>query len=211
MEQQITTQLPELTEADRLEYGKWWNELSETWQKAFNQVFFGKGETLLTPTDEQLHSLWHTEVLRFAGPKALYPNISFELDNLDGLSPLKKLKILVVAHHQISSIKLLTAHTALESLFVFDNCLKSISGIEKLFNLKMFYFQNNQITSLEPLKKLTQLEDVYATNNQLTNLAGITEKHSDKLRTFRILPNNNLPQKEIIKMENRIGIRCLKG
>ena len=52
--------------------------------------------------------------------------------------------------------------------------------------------------SLESLKKMTDLE-------------GITEKHSDKLLNFRILLNSKLHQREMIKLENKIGIRCLRG
>jgi Leucine-rich repeat (LRR) protein len=99
----------------------------------------------------------------------------------------------------------------LQSLFVLDNELKTLTGIENMVNLTQIYFQNNQITSIEPLRKLINLVDVFAFDNKITALKGLTEKHSRNLTNFRILPNADLPQKEIIKLENRVGIRCLRG
>lgn len=119
-------------------------------------------------------------------------------------------KVLHRAFGQIDEIPLAALHQ-LESLFVFDNQIKSLMGIENLKNLKQLYFQNNEISSLEPLKNLTELTEIYACRNKLVKLDGIGSKHARTLKMFRILPNDDLPQKEIIRMENKIGIRCLQG
>lgn len=203
--------LPPLTDAARGKYRQWWDALPAIWHRAFNQAYWGKGEVLLAPTDEELHSLWHAEVLRLAGPRALYPNLSFELDELEALRPLHHLKFLVVIHHRIRSLAPLAGLTGLTGLFVLDNALESLVGVESLKALTVLQFQYNAVASLEPLRHLTQLEEVYATHNALRSLEGITEAHSDRLRAFRVLPNAQLPQREVIKVENLMGVRCLQG
>lgn len=200
-----------LTEADVQRYQQWWDSLSDSWKKAFNKCVFNKEETTDDLSGEELHLLWFIPVVRFAGPRAPYPNMSFELEDVSGLANLKHLKIVVVIHQRVRSLRPLAALRQLESLFVSDNQLESLTGIEKLKNLKQLYFQNNEITSLEPLKDLTGLTEIYASRNKLVKLDGIGGKHARTIKMFRILPNDELPQKEIIRMENKIGIRCLQG
>lgn len=204
-------ELPPLTDADAKYYRQWWSTLSDEWKKAFNKCVFNKDETIADSADEELHTLWHTPVVRFAGPRALYPNMSFELEDVSGLADLKNLKIVVVAHQRVRSLQPLAALHQLESLFVFDNQIKSLVGVENLKNLKQLYFQSNEVTSLEPLKDLTGLTEIYASRNKLVKLDGIGSKHAKNIKVFRVLPNDDLPQKEIIRMENKIGIRCLQG
>ena len=204
-------ELPPLTDADIKHYRQWWNALSDDWKKAFNKCVFNKEETTDDLTEEELHLLWFIPVVRFAGPRALYPNMSFELEDVSGLADLKHLKIVVVAHQRVRSLQPLAALHQLESLFVFDNQIKSLAGVENLKNLKQLYFQSNEVTSLEPLKDLTGLTEIYASRNKLVKLDGIGSKHAKTIQLFRVLPNDELPQKEIIRMENKIGIRCLQG
>ena len=120
-------------------------------------------------------------------------------------------RIVIIINQRISTLQPLAALHHLERLFVFDNRLKSLTGIENLKNLKQLYFQDNEIASLEPLKDLTGLTEIYASRNKLVKLDGIGGKHARTIKMFRILPNDELPQKEIIRMENKIGIRCLQG
>jgi len=200
-----------LTEMDVKQYRQWWDSLSDNWKKAFNRCVFNREETTDDLTETELHSLWSISVVRFAGPRAPFPNMSFELEDVSGLAALKHLKIVVVSHQQVSSLQPLAALHQLESLFVLDNQIKSLTGIENLKNLKQLYFQNNEISSLEPLKNLTELTEIYACRNRLVKLDGIGSKHARTLKMFRVLPNDELPQKEIIRMENKIGIRCLQG
>lgn len=203
--------LPKRTEADDVKYQKWWNGLSDKWKKAINQAGFQKGEITDDLTLDEIHDLWHSIALRFAGPTAAYPNLTFEIGDLEGIKEIKSLKILAVMSSNITSLKPIANHTNLESLYVLDNDLRTLTGIEKLTNLKELNFQNNRVKSIEPLKKLTNLHTVSGVNNELKSLKGLTEKHSKNLRSFYVLPNDKLPQKEIIKLENKIGIRCLRG
>lgn len=203
--------LSKITEQDEEKYLNWWQNLTDTWKKAMNQVGFQKGEITDDLTVEEIHDLFHSEVLRFAGPEAMFPNLTFEIGDLEAVKDFKNLKTLVAINSGIQSLKPIANLVNLEGLFVLDNQLKTITGVEKMLNLKQFYFQNNQVISIEPLKKLTNLVDVFAFDNAIKSLKGLTENHSRNLTNFRILPNVDLPQKEIIKTENRLGIRCLRG
>lgn len=205
------TTLPEITNADKGKYQNWWNDLSDKWKKAINQAVFQKGEITDDLTIEEIHSLWYSEALRFAGPEAMFPNLTFEIGDLEAVKDFPKLKTLVATNSGIQSLKPIANLIALEALFVMDNQLKELTGIEKMVNLKKLYFQNNQVTSIAPMKKLTNLVDVFAFDNKITTLQGLTENHSRNLTNFRILPNEDLPQKEIIRTENHLGIRCLRG
>ena len=84
--------LPEITEQDKLKYQDWWNGLTDNWKKAINQVGFQKGEIADDLTIDEIHSLWHSPALRFAGPEAMFPNLTFEIGDLEGVKYLKSLK-----------------------------------------------------------------------------------------------------------------------
>lgn len=199
-----------ITAQDKAKYQNWWNGLSDQWKKAINQAGFQKGEVTDEPSIDEMHSLWHVEALRFAGPGAMFPNLSFEIGNLDGVKELTNLKVLVAINSGIRSLKPIARLVGLEGLFVMENELKTIEGIEQMKNLKQFYFQDNEVKSIESMEKLTNLVDVFAFGNKIKSLKGLSEKHSRYLINFKILPNEKLRQKEIIKTENRLGIRCLR-
>lgn len=207
----MTNTLPQITAQDKTKYQKWWHGLTDNWKKAFNQAGFQKGESTADLSLDEIHQLWHSAALRFAGPQAMHPNLTFDIGNLEGVKELENLKTLIAISSGIKSLASISNMTQLEALFVHENELEDLTGIEQLKNLGQLYCQNNKIQSLKPLKELTNLETVVAFGNRIDSLKGITEKHSRRLTNFYILPNAELPQKEIIKMESRIGIRCLRG
>ncbi|MBO9592047.1 MAG: leucine-rich repeat domain-containing protein [Niabella sp.] len=184
---------------------EWWNNLEQQWKQAFEVTFFRNSATPALPDIGQLQN---TPVLRLAGPRAPYPNMNFEITNLSGIATLQQLEILVITHQQIKDIQLLRSLKNLKSLFLFNNQIESLEGIEALTNLEQLYVQCNNITSLMPLQQLTQLREVYINDNALTSLEGLTEAHSDNLTSLFCLPNTGLKQKEIIRVENQLGIRC---
>ena len=191
---------------------KWWQDLEMQWKFAYNEAVFGKGPTIEPPGDEELMILLiRADTLRFAGPLAYNPNITTPLTNLSGLIPLYHLRYLSLTHMNITGLKELSRHTRMEHLFVYDNKLTSLEGIEGMLNLKDLYFQNNQVSDLMPIARLTNLKTIYASNNQLKKINGLSEKHGDELRKFYILPNDNLPDREIIRTQNEIGIICRTG
>lgn len=208
MDEQLN--LPPLTPASLTNYKNWWTTLSDPWKLAFNAVY-SQNYTLDLPADETLNLICNVPVMRFAGPRAMYPNLQIELDDMSGVADLTSLKILVVINHNISNLKGLEKLEHLESLFVFENKLTDISQVAALKNLKEMYFQVNEVTSLQPLKNLLKLKTLYCANNKIASLEGITEAHADVLENFICLPNVNLKDRDIIQFENKVGIRCKKG
>lgn len=189
---------------------QWWKQLPAYWKSAFNEAFLGK-DTDYTPNETDLQKIHTTPVIRFAGPRAPYPNMRTELPNLSGLEGLKNLEILVVTHHAVSDLRGIEQLTRLKSLFLFNNRLTSLHGVEKMTRLEELYIQCNAVSSLEPLRGLTRISKLYCSNNELVSFEGITPAHARSLTAFYALPNPGVPQKEVIRLENRLGIRCMKG
>lgn len=207
MELIVKTQPEELKRAQ-----KWWADLEIQWKMAYNEAVFDKGPTLESPKDDELMTLLiRANTLRFAGPLSARPNLSVELTNLSGLIPLYHLHFLSITHTKISSLMELEKHTNLKHLFLYDNQITSLKGIEGIKGLKELYVQNNLLESLKPVKKLTKLETLYCSGNQLIKINGLTEKHSDNMKRFVIMPNEHLRDRDIIKFQNKIGIICKKG
>jgi len=195
-----------------LQAKQWWGKLEIQWKMALNEAVFKKGPTLEPPTDDELMVfLIMVDTLRFAGPGAYSPNMSFQLTNLSGLAGLLRLKYLSITNMNLTSLKELAKHINLQNLFVNDNQITSLDGIQNLVQLKDLYIQNNEITDLTPIKKLTQLTTIYATGNKLKTINGFTDAHADTIRKFHGIPNEDLRDKEIIKFQNTFGIICLKG
>jgi len=190
----------------------WWQGLEMQWKMAYNEAVFGKGAVLEPPKDDELMILLvRVDALRFAGPTAVNPNMTTILTNLSGLIPLYHLTYLSLSNMRITGLKELVRHTKLTSLFVYDNHLTSLEGIEEMRSLVNLYVQNNKIKDLSPIKNLTKLKSLYVSNNQLEEISGFTEEHADNIKDFRVLPNENLKDRDIIKFQNTMGIICRKG
>lgn len=202
--------LPAITEENIAKYTLWWNTLSDAWKLVFNAVYKNLYTTDI-PDNDTLNLLCNIQVMRFAGPTAMYPNMQIELEDMSGISQLQNLKILVVVNHNITSLKGIEELKNLESLFVFENKISDISSVSCLPNLKEFYFQSNLVTSLKDLSHNYNLKTIYCSRNRLESLEGITEQHADQLTNFICLPNEFIKDREIIQFENRVGIRCNKG
>ena len=192
---------------------KWWNSLEDQWKMAFCEAFLNKGSKSsgYSPTDEELELITTAKVLRFAGPRASFPNLSFELTNLSGLSDLINLEILVVIFHKIENLSEIKGLINLKCLFLSHNLLTTLKGIEKLENVEEFYFNVNKIATLSPLKKLTGLKTIYCNYNNLEDLSGITAAHEKNLIKFYCLPNDGVSNKEILRVQQECGIICQHG
>ena len=206
--EEISLQPPTAAEVDQ--YQRWWFTLSAPWKKAFNEAYFQRSSEEMLP-DDVLHGIWNAPALRFAGPTALHPNMSFELEDLSGIAGFTKITILVVAHQAIASLDPIAHWLHLESLFVFNNRIKDLDAVARMSNLKEFYFQNNPVESLKPLEHLTNLQTIYCNYTQVSSLEGIGEQHADTLRNFVCLPNDNLRDREVMRFEREVGIRCAKA
>ncbi|MEZ5042368.1 MAG: hypothetical protein R2828_20885 [Saprospiraceae bacterium] len=189
----------------------WWTSLEPQWKKAFNEAILGNGPIENRPTEREMQAILDGPALRFAGPGAPFSNMSFELTNLSGLAHFSKLETLVIIFHQLEDLQGIEHLTALQGLFVYNCGLHSLNGIEKLSQLEQLYASANQLTTIEPIRQLTNLKDVQVAYNLITSLEGITSKHTSKMKNFICLPNDDLPDREIIRVENRLGIRCRRG
>ena len=183
----------------------WWKSLSQPWQQAFSTSVLQHENS---PSKTELELLMNLSVLRLAGPSASFPNCSTELTDLSGLAAMTKLETVIIIHHKIETIEEVAALTQLKSLFLYNNQLKSLKGIEGLYNLEQLYVQCNQIETIKEVEALVNLKEFYVNDNYITSLHGLTEAHSDKLRKFICLPNDQLKQKEIIHTERELGIIC---
>lgn len=183
----------------------WWKALSLQWKRAFSETFFRHDNE---PAPGELALLFASPALRFAGPRASFPNLSFELTDLSGIKPLKNLEILVVINHQIKTIGEVKNLTRLKNLFLYNNTINSLQGIEDLTLLEQLYVQWNPVKGIQPVQKLTNLKELYVHNTCLASLEGLTEQHSDKLEGLFCKPNDLLKQKEILRVERDLFIRC---
>jgi hypothetical protein len=183
----------------------WWIQLEPQWKKAFAETCF---RHINEPTQEELTLLYQAPAIRFAGPSAPYPNMSFELTNLSGLIALTNLEILVAVHQQLKTITELKSLSRLSNLFLYNNNINSLEGIEGLINLTQLYVQENEIASILPVQKLINLKELYINSNKITSLEGLTEEHADKLELFFCKPNEGLKQKELLRTEKETGIKC---
>lgn len=183
----------------------WWKSQSQQWRQAFSISVFRHENS---PTETELEMLMNLPVLRLAGPSAPFPNCSIELTDLSGLVTMTKLETLIITHHKIETIEEVAALSQLKFLFLFNNQIKSLKGIEGLYNLEQLYVQCNRIETIKEVEALVNLRELYISDNNVTSLNGLTEAHSDKLKTFVCLPNDQLKQKEIIRAERELGIIC---
>jgi hypothetical protein len=190
-------------------YHKWWDGLSDTWKQAFNEVYQQKSDTE-TPPNDILHAIWTTVNFRMAGPSAMFPNMTVELEDLSGVKDLDNIELLVVTNHHITGLQEIAHMTQLNSLFVFSNKLSSIEGVENLKNLISFYFNDNQVESLLPLAGLRQLETINCVKNKINSFEGIGTQHK-ALKDFFCLPNEGIWQSAIMQFENEVRIQCKKG
>ncbi len=183
----------------------WWQQLEPQWQQAFSTTAF---QHTNEPTPDELAQLYAAPALRFAGPTAPYPNMNFELTNLSGIEALENIETLVVIFQKIETIQQVSRLKSLKNLFLYNNQITSLEGIEELTALEMLYVQDNQISSIQQVKKLVNLKELYINGNKIDSLDGLTEEHAEKLQMFFCKPNDLLKQKEMLRVEREIGIRC---
>ncbi|MBV6441038.1 MAG: leucine-rich repeat domain-containing protein [Haliscomenobacteraceae bacterium CHB4] len=202
-------ELPPPTAEEIEQYQSWWEGLSLPWKTAFNEVTLRR-TTSEKPPDDVLHHIWHSPAIRFAGPTAPFPNMTFELESMDGVLALNRMEIFVFAFQKIRSIEPVAQLPQIKSLFVFNNRLDTLNGVEALRDLQEIYFNVNEVRSLKPLEHLTNLHTIYCNHNRLESLEGIGPQHAGVLKNFFCLPNEHLPGPEVIRVERELGIRCME-
>lgn len=190
----------------------WWHGLESQWQRAFSKGVLQLGDTTDLPKPEDLHYLYQEAFqVRLAGPSAPHPNIDFELTNLSGLIGLKSLTYISITNMAVDNLRELRDHTSFTSLFVQDNQLTSLAGIEGNADLLSLHCQGNLITDLNPIRSLTKLQTLYAPNNRLSSLEGITPEHAEEMRNCTVLPNEDLRDRHVLRLQNECGIIARTG
>ncbi len=185
---------------------EWWEELETQWKKAFNECFFNKGPVDHLPEEKELRELYETTVLRIVGPGAPHPNCSLQLTNLNGVQKLDNLEILVITHHQIRDVLPLKKLSQLKSVFLNNNNIRILEGMEKLREMTELYVQDTMVQSLDPISSLKKLRKLYCQATQIKQL-----NLPPKLKELYCLPNENIFDREIMRVEKEYGIRCRKG
>ena len=99
-----------------------------------------------------------------------------QLDNLDGLSSLRKLEKLDLSGSRFPANCLETAASlpALEELNLSSCSLSTISGLEGAGNLRVLNISNNTVRNLEPISSLVFLTELSMDHNALTSLDAIS-------------------------------------
>lgn len=186
----------------------WWNSLGSIWQNVYAEAVFQRNSGDTTASDEDLQALCSATVLRIVGPGGMHPSYSGSLVNLTGLHHLTQLEYLFVMHCQLESLDGIESLVHLKSLYLQNNLLTEISQIRKMASLGELYISNNNIESIAPVKELKTLHTLHCENNAITSLDGIKPYHEKTLKTFKCLPNDQLPHREVIKVQNTYGILC---
>lgn len=100
------------------------------------------------------------------------------LDNLEAIKNLSKLKDLRLMHLNLTSLPNLNKLSDLEAIYLNNNNLNTLSGIENLKNLKILSALGNNISSISELKDLNKLEKISLSENKITSLDGIANKEN---------------------------------
>ncbi len=185
---------------------KWWEGLEDQWKKAFNEALFNRTDSTNMLSNEELDLLLTSPALRLVGPGGSYGNMSFKLTNLSGVQALKAVETMVLTDHELESVEELTSLTNIKALFLFNNKLKSLKGLENMEKLEQLYVNVNELEDLTPISKLESLKVLNCAQNNIRAIA-----LPPKVKELYCLPNDDLPDSEIIRIERHKGIRCRRG
>jgi hypothetical protein len=184
----------------------WWEQLEEQWKKAFNEAYLNKGPVTAPPSSEELDLLLTAPVLRIVGPDGSHPNLSFQLTNCSGVAQLKEIGLLVLMSHEISKLDGVERLSKLKSAYLSNNKLKSLRGLEKCTSLEELYVNANELTDLNAIAKLPSLRVLNCAFNEIKAVP-----LPPQLKELYCLPNDHLPDSEVIRIEQKEGIRCRRG
>jgi cold shock CspA family protein len=157
----------------------WWHNLSEDWQKAFNQAVLSRGEILQMPSEEQLRSIFERKKIDIVGSGILLyglNQLSFKLKDLSGLKDLKDIVELNLSGHDFKDLNGIQQFQALETLNCTSNQIISLDYIKDLKNLKTLIIRDNNLLELDGVEELEQIEYINALYNQnLRSIAGVED------------------------------------
>lgn len=127
-----------------------------------------------------------------------------EVNQIEGLSQLKKLKNLKFTHNELPQIKWLSNLSSLEELTIINNKITDTSGIEDLYHLKKLHLSHNRIEKLCGLEKLENLEELYLYHNKIEKIESLIN-----LKKLRILELSNNSIKKIEGLNSLTNLKEL--
>jgi len=159
----------------------WWDkELSLAWQ----EVFAKAAGINRSPVKEELARLTLLDSINFSG--------NSEIDDLEPLRKLPKLKIIRAARTKVSDLTPLRIHTQLAQLDVSDTKVRDLTPLRGLTSLKVLKVDNTGIASiaihLPSLEKFyadrTSIHDTVARNFLQRNPTCLLVYKSERLKTW---------------------------
>lgn len=135
---------------------------------------------------------------------------NIELESLEFLKPLNKVKRLFLGDNNISDISPISEMSKLSSFCAWDNQIIDISPLSKLPELEELYIQENRVKDIGPLSQLNSLKIIFANGNNISkvpyeliriNNIYVNEFHATSIRTGLYLKNNPLtsPPLSVVK------------
>lgn len=167
----------EIEEIPLSELHDWWHNLSEDWQKSFNQAVLSRGEILQMPTEEQLRSIFERKKIDIVGSGILLyglNQLSFKLKDISGIKDLKQLTELNLSGHDFKDLKGIEAFQELETLNCTSNRIDTLEYIRQLENIRNLIIRDNNLSTLDGIDELEEVEYVNALYNQkLRSITGV--------------------------------------
>lgn len=152
----------------------WWNQLSVDWQTVFT-----KAATLgVAPTKEELATIPSLDSINLDGNK--------NIDNLEPLGRLQKLKILLANKTSISDLSPLNEFTEITYLDISDTNVRDLSVLSSLVQLKVLKADTCKIENVDKLT-LPSVEKFYADDNSISDFTAaiFLEKNSTCLLVYK--------------------------
>ncbi len=169
----------DVKEIPRSELLDWWHNLSENWQKAFNQGVLSRGEILSIPSEEQLRSIFERKKIDIVGSGILLyglNQLSFKLEDLSGLKDLKHITELNLSGHNFTDMEGINDLPNIELLNCTSNRISTLRHIRKLEKLKTLIIRDNDLVNLDGVEDLDELEYLNALYNQkLRSIGGVED------------------------------------
>lgn len=196
----------EIEEIPLSELHDWWHNLSEDWQKAFNQAVLSRGEILQMPTEEQLRSIFERKKIDIVGSGILLyglNQLSFKLKDISGLKDLKQITELNLSGHDFKDLEGIEEFEALETLNCTSNRITTLDYIKQLENLKNLIIRDNNLSTLDGIDELEEIEYLNALYNQkLRSIAGVEDLPSLQVLCVPSYKTRIIKQLEKLKKVN---------
>ncbi|HMJ70488.1 MAG TPA: hypothetical protein VK508_16400 [Cyclobacteriaceae bacterium] len=133
----------------------WWDTLSKEWQN----ILYGQSKEGLTPSKDQLAILANRDSIDLKG--------NTYITDLEPLSKLPKLKVIVASKTGIKDLAALKDHREVKYLDISDTEVNDISVLSKFGQLQTLKADRTKVQDIEPLSSLKSIATIYADDTGL--------------------------------------------